>query len=243
MYTNRTNRPSSEPVEVHTREQRVTLSVREAYEALARAACQKISLDYEDSHVSTATHVVQRPDGYGDTETQFLVVITEDLSSPTISDEAPMDPAAYRLSRPDPSLQKIKEALIPMNPYPPMNFAIVNTRARTITEPPAGLSSTENLMFRVNKIRDLLQGGKYNITISREEANTLIEYINDSQLMGAARKATAAEQKQYDQINDTYTKSKTGLNTPVPLGKAMTDGFRSTMGVPPLFMKTTGDDQ
>lgn len=99
MNPNRSTGPSSEPVEVHTREQRVTLSSREAYEALARAACQKKGLDYDDSHVSTATYVSERDIGYGDTETQFLVVITEDLSPPPpIPDEAPTDPQAFRIT-------------------------------------------------------------------------------------------------------------------------------------------------
>jgi len=89
--------PSSEATEVHERQYRITLSRPEALQALARAACDLNGLNYDDSRITTETHVFERADGYGDPETQFLVVITEDLLRPPIPDEAPQDPDAFRL--------------------------------------------------------------------------------------------------------------------------------------------------
>lgn len=92
---------------------------------------------------------------------RYVITITEDLSSsPTVSDEAPIDPQAFRLfGQPD---------------------SIIKAQI-------------------------------------------------------AAECQTDGDKLQHP-INEIYTKSKTGLDAPVPLEKAMTDGFRSTLPSQPNTM-------
>ena len=192
--------------ETHQRVYDVTLSEPEAHDALCLAALRKVGINAAESTAKCRVSVYESDEDWnGDTEIIYSVVITEDLPIILPSpDEAPTDPRAFRLSRPNTGMSQgqINEALVLGKSLLGTN---VNLRAAgspnsydgtapwcsssgTPIQPlnTTATSSRENInaierMKRITRLHEvLLHGRGNNIVLSRGEVDTLLEILEHS---------------------------------------------------------------
>ena len=200
MYRDQKPPESIKTTETHIRTHKITLDTREIRRILIDRGLRLLGFDQARPAGVTMDLWIDGPDercpATGELRPTATVTITEDLSKPAITDFAP--PNIEEIVRLNPpatpglSQRQIDDALrVGMawrgsNPYNwPMMAdgdlasVVVQAKSRTLKEPTSfetpGLNTTE----RITRLYEVLLHGKgHNIVLSRDEVDTMLEYIN-----------------------------------------------------------------